>query len=109
MIVNAAIVFPLGVIVIVLTAFTDKLVYVPPVAKVKFPVKFNVVAAAIVLVVVPKFKTSNQLVVVNVNALAPVPVNVKSGVFDVVAPVVPNANVLVTAASLMNVCVPVKV
>ena len=101
--VKAAIDLPLPLYVPESSTITDKLVKVPTLDNVKLPPKFNVVAAAMVLVVVPKLKLSNQLPVVNVNAPAPLPVNESADAFVNEPPVVPNTNVLASAASDMNV------
>jgi hypothetical protein len=99
--------FPLPMIVPVPTKVGVKLVNVPLVLKVRL-FKFNAVAA-IVNAVVPKSSLLNQLPVVNVIILVPLPVNVTFGDIVVLPPVVPKTNILVTEASVVKPPVPVYV
>ena len=101
---NAAIGFALLVIVPVPAAVIDKLVYVPPAAKVKLPVTFTVDTAGVAVEPV-KSKLLNQLPVVNVGIDAP-DVNARLGEFVLVAPMLPKVNVLVTDIAEVNPPVP---
>jgi len=104
LITNAAIVLPAGVIVPVPTIVIDKLVYVPPLAKVKL-FKFNEVVAGVQVLPV-KSNILNQLPVVIVGIEAP-DVIARLGALVVEPPVVPNVNVLVTDIVVVNPPVPV--
>jgi len=108
LIVNAAIVFPFGVIVPVPVIVGLNAVYVPVLDNVN-PFKFSAVVPGL-KEVVPKFNVLNQPAVVIVAILAPV-VNVKLGALVVVPPaVLPKLNVLATAISAtVNPPVPVQV
>ena len=108
LIISAAMVLPLLVIVPVPTMVGVKAVNVPPLDNVKLPAMLNAVVPGL-NAVVPKFRSSNQLPVVNVAIAVPLPVKLKLGALVAVPPVVPNTNVLVTDASLVNDGVPVEV
>lgn len=84
-------------------------VYVPVADNVKSPAMFNAVVPGL-NAVVPKFRLSNQLAVVNVATLAPV-VNVKLGALVTEPPAVaPKLNVLVLLmAAAINPPAPVRV
>ena len=103
--VNAAIVFPFGVNIPSLLIVTLKLVYVP--LDDKIIASTLIAVAGIVNAVVPKSRVSNQLPVVNVCTAVPLPVKVRPGIIVELPPVVPKVNVLVTAASDINLPVPV--
>ena len=105
MTVKAAIVLPLAVIVPVPRMAAVKLIYDPPLDKVKL-LRFNDVAGR-AKTVLPKLSVLNQLPVVIVCIAVPDPVKVKLGLLVIEPPVVPNVNVLTTLASLVNPPVPV--
>lgn len=107
-IVSASMGLALLVIVPVPTMFKVSAVNVPPVDKVRLPSMFNVVAAS-ANAVDPKLRLLNQLPVVRVTIATPVPVNDKLGALVLEPPVVPNTQVLVTEASVVNPPVPVYV
>ena len=93
--INPAIVFALLVIVPVPAAVIDKLVYVPPAAKVKLPVTFTVDTAGVAVEPV-KSKLLNQLPVVNVGILAPAVIARLGAVVIEPPAVVPQVNDLVS-------------
>ena len=91
--VNAAIVFPFGVILPVPLIVGLNAVYVPLLDNVR-PFKFSAVVPGL-NEVVPKLSVLNQLLEVIVATLAPV-VNIKFGALDIVPPAeLPKVNVLV--------------
>ena len=105
---NAAIVFALLVIVPVPAAVIDKLVYVPPAAKVKLPVTFTVDTAGVAVEPV-KSKLLNQLPVVNVGIDAPDCID-KLGAVVMEPPAVdPHVSVLVTLMAVVKPPVPDQV
>ena len=104
--VNAAIVLPLGVIVPVPAAIIDRLVYVPPVAKIKLLAMFTVDTAGIHVLPV-KSRLLIQLAVVIVGIDAP-DISERLIAVEVDPPaVVPTVNVLVTPIVLLKPPVPV--
>ena len=105
LIVNAANVFPLGVIVPVPTITAVILVYVPPISNIKL-LRFNDPENAPVHPV--KFNILNQLPVVIVGEFTP-DVRERLGALVDVPPVVPKVNVLFCVASELNPPVPVQV
>ena len=103
--INPAIVFALLVIVPVPAAVIDKLVYVPPAAKIKLPVTFTVDTAGVAVEPV-KSKLLNQLAVVNVGIAAPA-VIAKLGAVVIEPPAVdPHVSVLVTLMAVVKPPVP---
>ena len=104
LIVSGPIVFPLGVNVPVPTIVAVNAVNVPPLLSVN-PFKFKVVVPS-TNAVVPKLRVLNQLPVVRVMTAVPLPVNVTFGALVAEPPVVPNVNVLVIEASVVNPPVP---
>ena len=107
---NAAIGFALLVIVPVPAAVIDKLVYVPPAAKIKLPVTFTVDTAGVAVDPV-KSKLLNQLPVVIVGIEAPDCID-KLGAVVIEPPAVdPQVKVLAipTVISEINLPVPVQV
>lgn len=105
-IVSASMGLALLVIVPVPTMFKVSDVNVPPVDRVKLPSIFNVVAAS-ANAVDPKLRLLNQLPDVRVTIATPAPVNDKLGALVLKPPVVPNTQVLVIEASVVNPPVPV--
>jgi len=102
---NVVLVF--GVIVPVPLIVAVNELNVPPLDSVKL-FKFNPVLPGL-NVVVPKLSVLNQLPLVNVIVLVPLPVSVKFGALSEEPPPIPNANVLVVEASLTKPPVPVYV
>lgn len=102
------IVLPFGVTVPVPRKVGTTAVYVPPVASVKLPEMFRVLAAVTVQVLPVKSMLLNQLFAVIVKALAPAVTN-KFGALDAEPPVVPKTSVAVAAWFLEKPPVPVQV
>ena len=106
---NAAIGFALLVIVPVPAAVIDKLVYVPPAAKIKLPVTFTVDTAGVAVDPV-KSKLLNQLPVVIVGMDAPDCIDKLGAVVAEPPAVVPQVNDLVSVViSAVNPPVPDQV
>ena len=105
---NAAIGFALLVIVPVPAAVIDKLVYVPPTAKIKLPVTFIVDTAGVAVDPV-KSKLLNQLPVVNVGIDAPLFIERLGAVVIEPLAVDPHVNVPVTNIPAVNPPVPDQV
>jgi hypothetical protein len=106
--INPAIVFALLVTVPVPAAVIDKLVYVPPAAKVKLPVTFTVDTAGVAVEPV-KFKLLNQLPVVIVGIAAPAVIARLSAVVIEPPAVDPHVSVLVTLMAVVKPPVPDQV
>ena len=105
---RATIVFALLVIVPVPAAVIDKLVYVPPAAKVKLPVTFTVDTAGVAVDPV-KSKLLNQLPVVIVGIDAPLFIEKLGAVVMEPLAVDPHVNVPVTTIAVVNPPVPDQV